>query len=68
MLLLLKEGVPLPGILAIKGLNKSKPWDSSEYVMHIRFHKNIHVLFMIQKRGNLKLDAINAVINSYAKY
>lgn len=67
MLLLLRKGVPLPGVLTIKGLNKSEPWDSSKYVMHIRFHKNIHFLFIIQKRGNLKFNAIIAVNNSYAK-
>ena len=67
MLLLLRQGVPLPGVLTIKGLNKSEPWDSSKYVMHIRFHKNIYFLFKIQKRGNLKFHAINAVNNSCAK-
>ena len=69
MLLLLRQGVPPPGFLTIKGLNKSEPWDSSKYVMHIRFrfHKNIHFLFIIQKRGNLKFHAINAVNNSCAK-
>ena len=67
MLLLLRQGVPPPGVFTIKGLNKSEPWDSSKYDMHIRFHKNIHFLFKIQKRGNLKFHEINAVNNSCAK-
>lgn len=51
--------ISIPGILKIKGLNKSKPWDSSKYVVHIWLNKNIHLLLVIQERGNLLIRSRN---------
>ena len=44
----------VPGVLAIKSLDKSKPRNSCKYVMYVRFNKDIHLLLMIQEQGNLQ--------------
>lgn len=54
----------VPGILGIEGLNKSKTWDSSKYIMHFRFHQNIHFLLVIQEGDDLHIETLKLRISS----